>query len=56
MKRPEIYKTAIMALIAREENAETRELNEDEFCESLYALSSDYHYWAEKNEAVTTDA
>ena len=55
ISKSEIYKTAILALIAREDNEQTAEMNEDDFCEAIYVLSNDYH-WAlesEKQDAIS---
>ena len=49
ISKSEIYKAAILALIAREDNEQTAEMNEDDFCEAIYVLSSEYH-WALESE------
>ena len=55
ISKSEIYKAALMALIAREENEQTAEMNEDDFCEAIYVLSNDYH-WALESEKQATSA
>jgi hypothetical protein len=50
VKKSWVLQTAIQALIAREENPETREMNTEEYLESIYELVSDWH-WARESES-----
>lgn len=50
VKKSWVLQTAIQALIAREENPETCEMDTEEYLESIYELVSDWH-WAIQAES-----
>jgi hypothetical protein len=50
VKKSWVLQTAIQALIAREENPQTREMSTEEYLESIYELVSDWH-WAIQAES-----